>query len=78
MSDTTKRRSGILVLHKTLDILETIRETRSGLGLSDLARGIGLPKPTAYRIIATLEGRGYLSRNSDGHYQMTRKLLKMI
>ncbi len=77
MSNTIRRRSGILVLHKTFDILETIRESRSGLGLSDLARGVGLPKPTAYRIVATLEGRGYLSRNSDGHYQMTRKLFDL-
>jgi IclR family transcriptional regulator, KDG regulon repressor len=77
MNQNEKRRSGILVLHKTLDILETIRETHSGLGLSELARAVGLPKPTAYRIIATLEGRGYLSRNPDGHYQMTRKLFDL-
>jgi IclR family transcriptional regulator, KDG regulon repressor len=77
MGEIVKRRGGILVLHKTLDILETIRETHSGLGLSDLARAVGLPKPTAYRIIATLEGRGYLSRNPAGHYQMTRKLFDL-
>ena len=77
MNPSEKRRSGILVLHKTLDILETIRETHSGLGLSDLARAVGLPKPTAYRIIATLEGRGYLARNPAGHYQMTRKLFDL-
>jgi IclR family KDG regulon transcriptional repressor len=77
MIQNEKRRSGILVLHKTLDILETIRETRSGLGLSELARAVGLPKPTAYRIIATLEGRGYLARNPAGHYQMTRKLFDL-
>ncbi len=71
------KRSGILVLHKTLDLLETIRETHSGLCLSDLARAVGLPKPTAYRIIATLEGRGYLSRSSTGQYQMTRKLFDL-
>ncbi len=76
MKETTKR-SGILVLHKTLDLLETIRETHSGLCLSDLARAVGLPKPTAYRIIATLEGRGYLSRSSAGQYQMTRKLFDL-
>jgi IclR family KDG regulon transcriptional repressor len=72
-----KRRRGILVLHKTLDILETIFESRSGLALTDLARALSLPKPTAYRIVATLEGRGYLARNQDGHYQMTRKLFDL-
>lgn len=76
MKDTNKRR-GILVLHKTLDILETIRESRSGMPLADLARALGLPKPTAYRIVATLEGRGYITRNAGGHYLMTRKLFDL-
>ena len=73
----TKKRQGILVLHKTLDILETVRESRSGLSLADLARALGLPKTTAYRIMATLESRGYISRNPAGHFQMTRKLFDL-
>jgi len=73
----TKKRQGILVLHKTLDILETVRESRSGLALADLARALGLPKPTAYRIVATLESRGYIARNPAGHFQMTRKLFDL-
>jgi DNA-binding IclR family transcriptional regulator len=76
MKDTEKRK-GILVLHKTLDILETVRESRSGLALADLARALGLPKPTAYRIVATLESRGYITRNPAGHFQMTRKLFDL-
>jgi DNA-binding IclR family transcriptional regulator len=72
-----QKRQGILVLHKMLDILETVRESRSGLALADLARALGLPKPTAYRIVATLEARGYLARNPAGHYQMTRKLFDL-
>jgi DNA-binding IclR family transcriptional regulator len=60
-----------------LDILETIRESRSGLGLADLARAVGLPKPTAYRIVATMEARGYIARNSAGHYRMTKKLFDL-
>jgi len=77
MSETKRRRSGILVLHKMLDILETIRESRSGLGLSDVARAVGLPKPTAYRIVATLEARGYLARQGSRHYQLTRKFFDL-
>jgi DNA-binding IclR family transcriptional regulator len=60
-----------------LDILETVRESRSGLALADLARALGMPKPTAYRIVATLEARGYLARNPAGRYQMTRKLFDL-
>ena len=72
-----KPRQGILVLHKMLDILETIRESRSGLSLADLARALGLPKPTAYRIVATLESRGYIARNPAGHYLIARKLFDL-
>ncbi len=72
-----KQRQGILVLHKTLDILETIRDSRSGMSLADLARALSLPKPTAYRIVATLESRGCLSRTSAGHYVISRKLFDM-
>ncbi len=77
MSEKTARSSGILVLHKALDILETIRSSRSGITLADLARVLALPKPTAYRIMATLEARGYLARNQKSGYQMTRKFFDL-
>lgn len=77
MTTGTQRQPGILVLHKLLDILETIRESRSGMSLADLARALRMPKPTAYRIVATLERRGYLSRDGNGHYKMTRKFFEM-
>ena len=77
MIEAKRRSSGILVLHKTLDILETVREARAGLGLADLARALSLPKPTAYRIVSTLEGRGYLARNQAGRYQMARKIFDL-
>jgi DNA-binding IclR family transcriptional regulator len=76
-AESGRRPSGVLVLHKMLDILETIREGRSGLSLTDLARALALPKPTAYRIVATLESRGYVSRTPEGHYQMSRKFFDL-
>jgi DNA-binding IclR family transcriptional regulator len=69
--------SGIQVLHKTLDILETIRESHSGLALADISRALKLPKPTAHRIVSTLETRGYLSRNDEGLYRMSRKFFEL-
>jgi len=66
--------SGVRVLHKTLDILETIKQSPSGLRLADLTRSVELPKATVYRILATLEGRGYLDRAEDGAYRVAKKL----
>ena len=68
---------GVLVLHKTLDILESIKETPSGVKLSDLARSVEMPKATVYRILSTLESRGFLDRSEDGTYRMARRLFDL-
>jgi IclR family transcriptional regulator, KDG regulon repressor len=69
--------SGVLVLHKTLDILENIKDNPLGIKLSDLARAVDMPKATVYRILATLESRGFLDRGEDGGYRMARKLFDL-
>lgn len=74
--------SGVLVLHKTLDILEYIlgydgKNKPDGVKLSDLARSVGMPKATVYRILSTLESRGFLDRGPDGGYRMARKLFDL-
>src|ERR1700756_4656689 len=68
---------GVRVLHKTLDILETIKATETGFRLADLARKVELPKATVYRILSTLEGRGYLDRSADGSYRLAKKLFDL-
>ncbi len=68
---------GVLVLHKTVDILETLRRAPAGLALSDLAVSVRMPKPTVYRILATLESRGYLDRTTAGEYRIGRKLFEL-
>lgn len=62
------------VLHKTLDILETIKQSQAGLRLSDITRSVELPKATVYRILTTLEARGYVDRGEDGAYRVGKKL----
>src|SRR5580698_469458 len=69
--------SGVLVLHKTLDILENIKDKSAGVKLSDLARTVDMPKATVYRILATLESRGFLDRSEDGSYRMARRLFDL-
>lgn len=64
---------GVRVLHKTLDIIETLKKDAAGVRLADLSRTVDLPKPTVHRILATLEGRGYLDRATDGGYRVAKK-----
>ena len=68
---------GVRVLHKTLDILETIKSREAGFRLAELSRTVELPKATVYRILTTLEGRGYLDRAADGSYRMAKKLFDL-
>lgn len=73
---------GVLVLHKALDILETIlgdegKNQTGGVKLSDLARAVNMPKATVYRILSTLESRGFLDRGSGGGYRVARKLFDL-
>lgn len=77
MSIETGESPGVRVLHKTLDILEAIKQNPSGMRLADLHRSVELPKATVYRILSTLETRGYLDRDRLGHYRMGRKLFDL-
>ena len=46
-----------------------------GCTLKELSHRIGLPESTLFRILLTLESRGYLLQNPDGSYSLSSKLL---
>jgi len=77
MKKTTAGKVGVRVLHKALDILETIKTSPAGIGLAELSKTVELPKPTVYRILGTLESRGYLDRRENGSYRLTQKLFDL-
>lgn len=52
----------VAVLGKALDLLEALAECRQ-VGLSDLSRQAHVHKTSAYRILATLESRGYVVKD---------------
>ncbi len=47
---------------KAVAILETLAMARRPLGVSELGKLLGLPKPTAHRIVRMLENEGLLQR----------------
>ena len=77
MEKPSQGRGGVGVLHKTLDIIETLKMSQDGTGLADLSRSVDLPKATVYRILTTLEGRGYLDRGDDASYRLARKFFDL-
>lgn len=65
-------------IDRALDIIEVLSQENDGLGVTEIASRIGLPKSTAHRIIATMAERGYLSRTDKGVYKIGLKLIEAV
>lgn len=78
----TKQQNGskhkVSNLESGLDILEVLRDCPQGLGLTAIAKELGLTKNLAFRIASTLLERGYLLRCEETQrFTLSRKLLTM-
>ncbi|WP_311243595.1 IclR family transcriptional regulator [Microbacterium sp. WCS2018Hpa-23] len=62
----TGSRYRIEALAKGLDVLRLFDESTTSLKLREICDRTGIPMPTAFRVVATLEEGGYLERSSDG------------
>jgi DNA-binding IclR family transcriptional regulator len=60
---------------RALDVLESFSDERPSLSLTDIGALLHLPSASLFRILVMLESRGYLTRNTDGAYQLSRKVL---
>jgi DNA-binding IclR family transcriptional regulator len=65
---------GIRVLARALRILEALGAGH-GESLAELARATGLPRSTVHRILAALEGEGYLEQDGAGRYRASLRLV---
>jgi DNA-binding IclR family transcriptional regulator len=74
MKKVKQETGGVLVLHKTLDVLEALRAAPAGLSLAELTAHLQMPKATIFRILSTLESRAYLDRSAEGYYRIGRRL----
>jgi IclR helix-turn-helix domain len=64
------------VLFRALDILEFLFQSSSPLKLDEIAKRTGVSRSSTYRILGTLEQRGYVSRSLDGHYDYCKLKLQ--
>ncbi len=62
-------------ISRALDVLEAFGDGQTALNLRDLNRLTELPDSSLFRVLVTLQARGYLQQNEDGAYQLAPKLL---
>jgi IclR family acetate operon transcriptional repressor len=66
------------ILERSLIVLETLSKNPQGMGISELARILAMPKNSVFRILTTLYLSGYLTRDEDGRiYRLSRKILAL-
>jgi IclR family transcriptional regulator, KDG regulon repressor len=64
------RRGQLESLHRALDVLESLARHRGDVALADLARALGLSKAGVYRILATMNARGYVEKSPRRTYRL--------
>ncbi len=61
-----------------LDILESFTRTEDELGVTELSKKLGLHKNNVFRLLATLEHRGYIEQNgATENYRLGPKTLQI-
>ncbi|MEO7058666.1 MAG: helix-turn-helix domain-containing protein [Lapillicoccus sp.] len=71
-SDEDRTPAGSQTLDRGLRVLELLAapDHVEGLSMTALAAALGVSRPAAYRLVATLEGRGYVARRDDGRVRL--------
>ncbi|HVU70917.1 MAG TPA: helix-turn-helix domain-containing protein, partial [Ktedonobacteraceae bacterium] len=66
----------IEALARGLDVIRAFRPNRSAMSLSEVAAATGLARPTARRMLLTLEELGYV-RAVQGSFALTPRVLEL-
>ena len=66
----------IEALARGLDVIRAFRPHQAAMSLAAVADAAGLPRPTARRILLTLEELGYV-RTADGGFELTPRVLEL-
>jgi IclR family transcriptional regulator, mhp operon transcriptional activator len=72
-----RQSEGVRAFERGLDVLHEVNRS-GGIRAGDVARALDLPRPTVYRLLATLEELGYVARSaSDDRFRVTRRALSL-
>src|SRR5574341_1315456 len=68
----------VQAVDRALDILESFGYTQEELGVTELSRKLRLPKNNVFRLLATLETRGYIEQDRrTGNYRLGIKTFEV-
>jgi DNA-binding IclR family transcriptional regulator len=59
---------------RVVDIFEAIAASPRGLGISELARHLSIPKSSTWNLARTLQRRGYVEQDTAGHFVLGARL----
>ena len=62
---------------RVLAVLKELARHPDGIGLEDLTRSVGSPKPTVHRALAALRRAGLADQDARGHYALGDEFLRM-
>lgn len=69
----------VQVVDRVLDILEYLSEEQDSRGPTEIANATGLNKTTVYRLLSSLQQRGYIEKNeAGGTYRIGVKLVEVV
>lgn len=69
----------VRAVERALDILLCFAGTETELGLSDIAKRLGLHKSTVHRLLASLESKGFIRRNPTSEkYRLGWSVLELV
>lgn len=72
-------RYSVQVVDRALDILEVLRDAPHPLTLQEISRRLGMAKSSGFRLLRTMEQRGYVERaNRDGQYHIGPEVMSFV
>src|SRR5215471_15060032 len=78
MMTRERERTGVQSVERTLDILESLVDFGSEVGLVEISQTVGLPLATVHRLLGTLIRRGYVKQNRQNRkYSLGFRALQM-
>jgi IclR family acetate operon transcriptional repressor len=71
----SETRSG--TVDKALRVLDVLHKARAPLTLAELSRALGIPKPTAHRLLASLLAAALVEQHADARYALGMGLVRL-